>query len=238
MDSNETTWDSRLLLGPGKRADVIIDFSKLAGQSIVLRNDAPTPFPNGDDVTLGGIRMTSIVKFDVSLPKKADRTLDRRDQRLDALLKGCRPLRSDSTFASPEDGLAEAIKSEEHTLQIGAPEDLALGEHMDELNRIQPLLGIVRPLTCPANSTESTPVGGDGSGGHGGMRMRALLHTANRDRDREEIPTRYQAQLFHYEDPVTEVANDNTAVLYDIWNLTPDSHPIHFHLASLQAIER
>jgi spore coat protein A, manganese oxidase len=39
-----------LLLAPAERADVIIDFSNLSGQSIILKNDAPTHFPIGDPV--------------------------------------------------------------------------------------------------------------------------------------------------------------------------------------------
>ena len=39
----------RLLLAPGERADVVVDFSGLAaGTTIVVGNDAPTPFPKGD----------------------------------------------------------------------------------------------------------------------------------------------------------------------------------------------
>ncbi|HEY0808862.1 MAG TPA: multicopper oxidase domain-containing protein [Longimicrobiales bacterium] len=34
----------RLMLGPGERADIIIDFSQFAGQRLVLHNNAPTPF--------------------------------------------------------------------------------------------------------------------------------------------------------------------------------------------------
>lgn len=43
--------DSGLLLSPGERADLIIDFSKFAaGAILTVRNDAATPYPNGDDV--------------------------------------------------------------------------------------------------------------------------------------------------------------------------------------------
>lgn len=38
-----------ILLGPGERADVIVDFSGSRG-NIVLRNDAKAPFPDGDPV--------------------------------------------------------------------------------------------------------------------------------------------------------------------------------------------
>jgi spore coat protein A len=41
------TLTGNLLLGPAERADVIIDFSKLEGQEIIMYNDAPAPFPDG-----------------------------------------------------------------------------------------------------------------------------------------------------------------------------------------------
>ena len=37
-----------LLIAPGERADIIVDFRGFEGQSIVLYNDAPAPFPSGD----------------------------------------------------------------------------------------------------------------------------------------------------------------------------------------------
>ncbi|MEI7831212.1 MAG: multicopper oxidase domain-containing protein [Prolixibacteraceae bacterium] len=44
----------KLLLGGGERADVIIDFSKIApGTVLTLMNDAATPYPSGDPVTPG-----------------------------------------------------------------------------------------------------------------------------------------------------------------------------------------
>jgi FtsP/CotA-like multicopper oxidase with cupredoxin domain len=37
-----------LLLGPAERADVVVDFSKYAGQTLILYNDAPAPLPAFD----------------------------------------------------------------------------------------------------------------------------------------------------------------------------------------------
>ncbi len=39
---------SSLVVAPAERPDIIIDFSAHAGQSIILYNDAPAPFPGGD----------------------------------------------------------------------------------------------------------------------------------------------------------------------------------------------
>ena len=40
--------DHDLTLMPGERADVLVDFSKYAGQTLILYNDAPAPFPGYD----------------------------------------------------------------------------------------------------------------------------------------------------------------------------------------------
>ena len=40
--------DKALFMGPAERADVIIDFSKYAGKTLILYNDAPAPVPGFD----------------------------------------------------------------------------------------------------------------------------------------------------------------------------------------------
>jgi hypothetical protein len=37
-----------LFLGPAERADVVVDFSQFAGQTLILYNDSPAPVPAGD----------------------------------------------------------------------------------------------------------------------------------------------------------------------------------------------
>ena len=65
---------NRLTLGPGERADVIIDFSdpRLAGQTIVMKNNARAPFPKGDTAdprTVGQIMAFRVVKpLDANFP--------------------------------------------------------------------------------------------------------------------------------------------------------------------------
>jgi spore coat protein A len=46
--SSLTPSASSLLVGPAERPDVIVDFSRHSGQSIILYNDADAPFPSGD----------------------------------------------------------------------------------------------------------------------------------------------------------------------------------------------
>ncbi|HJV64453.1 MAG TPA: multicopper oxidase domain-containing protein [Geomonas sp.] len=57
----------QLFLAPGERADVVVDFSGMAGKSFTLTNGAPAPFPSGGtqfDPALQG----QIMQFRVSKP--------------------------------------------------------------------------------------------------------------------------------------------------------------------------
>lgn len=57
-----------LLLGPGERADVVVDFSgSEPGTRFVLTNDARAPFPSGPrSVRQGGMPLASIMQFSVT----------------------------------------------------------------------------------------------------------------------------------------------------------------------------
>jgi spore coat protein A, manganese oxidase len=59
---------NRLLLGPGERADIVVDFERLpAGSKLVLTNNAPVPFPDGPvAVPRGGVPLRQIMQFTVS----------------------------------------------------------------------------------------------------------------------------------------------------------------------------
>jgi len=54
----------KLILAPGERADVIIDFTAFAGQSFILDNTAKTPYPGGGPVN--GKTTGRIMKFIVN----------------------------------------------------------------------------------------------------------------------------------------------------------------------------
>lgn len=74
-----------VFIAPGERADVIVDFSKLAGKTFTVTNDAPVPFPDGlspvphpDPMDPGTILpadqpgMASIMKITVGTKKVGD----------------------------------------------------------------------------------------------------------------------------------------------------------------------
>jgi spore coat protein A, manganese oxidase len=57
---------SSLLLAPGERADVIVDFTGKAGKTFTMKNNAKAPFPGGRGGTV-----TDIMQFRVNLPLAA-----------------------------------------------------------------------------------------------------------------------------------------------------------------------
>ena len=64
VDPNSATMPMKLLLAPGERADLIIDFSGYAGQTLTLRNNARAPYPKGaaaDPQTVGQIMQFRVV---------------------------------------------------------------------------------------------------------------------------------------------------------------------------------
>jgi spore coat protein A len=71
-----------IMLAPAERADIIIDFSNLEGKEIIMTNDAPAPFPQGDPkneigsimqfrvtVSLSSIDTSVIPNYMMPLPK-------------------------------------------------------------------------------------------------------------------------------------------------------------------------
>jgi len=59
---------NKLLLAPGERADLVVDFATLAaGTKVVLTNDANAPFPSGPTaVKRGGAPLSQIMQFTVT----------------------------------------------------------------------------------------------------------------------------------------------------------------------------
>lgn len=53
-----------ITLAPAERADLVIDFTNLEGKSIIMTNEAPAPFPEGDKEN----EIREMMKFIVSLP--------------------------------------------------------------------------------------------------------------------------------------------------------------------------
>jgi len=188
-----------LVTGLAERWDVLVDFGKFAGQSIILYTDAPAPFPEGDPVNDYfpaapgnptqsqpgfGPNTRQVMRFKVVTATSKDAPL-RITEHTD-LTPGLTP------FLVPP---GVAVQSGRLHLPPGVPvRQLTLNEAFDGYGRLIQLLGTNQPV----------------NGGFG----RA------------------------YEDPTTEAATAGATEVWQIANLTGDTHPIHFHLVNVQVLGR
>lgn len=199
---NPVTLTGSLVVAPAERPDIIVDFSACAGKSVVLYNDAPAPFPDGDskyDYFPGwNVKLNPVNNLTPAGFGPNSRVLMRFD--VAAGITGAPdPALSITTATDLRPGNEPLlIPPGVTTLPPGTPvRQLTLNEAFDDSGRLLQLLGTNVPLTSKG-------------GGYG----RA------------------------YTDPVTESVVAGTTEVWEIYNLTADTHPIHFHLVNVQVINR
>ncbi|MBC5772476.1 multicopper oxidase domain-containing protein [Pontibacter sp. KCTC 32443] len=154
---------NQLLISPGERKDVVIDFSNPAlwGKTIILRNNAQSPFPKGTPPNPNA--EGQIMAFRVSKP-----------------LNTAYPLTS-----VPGNLRASAMFDHDTPAKT---RKLILFEGTDEFGRLKAMLGTFE---------------------HGAL---------------------------GFVEPITENPNLNATEVWEIYNTTPDAHPIHLHLVTFQVL--
>lgn len=197
---NPATFTGNLLLGPAERADLIIDFTGLAGREYIMYNDAPGPFPAGPPTTdywLGnpknpiqpfpgtGPDTRQILRFKIVTAAVPD------PQPAGAILN---PLMMDPAPLVPYTTVVAPLPP------LPAPtgamvRDLTLNEAFDAYGRLTQLLG----------TTVVQPNGGFG---------------------------------IDYLAPATETPLAGAVEVWRIFNISADTHPIHFHIANVQVLAR
>jgi spore coat protein A, manganese oxidase len=193
--------DGSLITGPAERWDLLVDFSRFNGKKVILYNDAPAPFPEGDpldDYFPGapdnptqpqpgfGPNTRQIMRFNVVPATSKDAPLG---------ITGDTDLTPDLTpFLVPP---GSAVHRGVLSLPPGVPvRQLTLNEAFDGYGRLIQLLGTNNPVNV------------------------------NGDFGRA------------YEDPATETPTRSSTEVWQIANLTGDTHPIHFHLVNVQVLGR
>jgi FtsP/CotA-like multicopper oxidase with cupredoxin domain len=215
LASSPTTVDT-LVFETGSRYDIIFDFNSLDGKRIIMENiggDTPFGFSYGDDLTEDDVfenRQTDrIMAFDVVLPS---------DPNVQDVAPNASAL---STYAT-------ARAAAYNGYQLGAADrvrKVALFEGTDEYGRLQPILGSAEPATDFADNPiywpETEPYITAG-----------LAYLA------DGITRRQIEGATAWHSPTTEnPALDETEV-WEVYNVTGDSHPIHLHLVHFQVLER
>lgn len=188
-----------LLLAPGERGGVIIDFTNLAGRSFTLINDAPAPYPSGSPGTLDPDTNGQIMQFRVKLPLSCP----------------------DTTF-NPASG-----------------KPLRGGSHQEPLivRLANPQTGTLAPRVQPSVKRQLVLIEVEGPGGP----LEVLLNNTKWSGIREGTTTPVpgsQPGTMGQGDFLTELPEVGATEVWEIINLTPDSHPIHLHLIQFQLLNR
>jgi spore coat protein A len=188
-----------LFLAPAERADVIFDFAKHAGQSLILYTDAPAPFPGGDprnDYFPGLANKNPVNALTPAGSGPNTRVLLRIDVVPATSNDPPFGLNSKTDLTAGNDPLLAAVGTAAIPAGYGTPRQLTLNEGFDGYGRLIQKIG-----------TNVAQVGGGFGQGY-------------------------------TETPPTEIVKNGTAEVWQIANLTADTHPIHFHLVNVQIISR
>ena len=200
-----------LLLAPAERADLIIDFSTVpSGSNLILYNDAPAPFPMGD----------SRNDYYTGCP--------------DQIAEGGAP--STQAGYGPNTRTLMQIRVVKLT---GAADPLDFNSTLDALTAALP--SAYRDSHQPFGEYDLDPTD---------PTVKYEVKTLNEDFDEygrliQRIGTDQAIYGDSYGrnymcDPkdITEIYQQGDTVVWDIYNTTGDTHPMHFHLVNVQVLGR
>jgi len=208
---NPLTLYGSLVLAPAERADVIVDFSGFApGTKIILYNDAPAPYPVGSPLN---------------------------DYYLGNPLNPIQPV------AGQGPDSRQIMMFEVSNAAPALPLEIGIGTDL-------------RVLAVTAGQTWNDPLLVDGptvvngaiqmpTGANAPAMTRML--TLNEEFDNYGrlkpslglgVPVKGKGFGLNYLDPATETPTAGTVEVWQIANLTGDTHPIHFHLVNAQVLAR
>lgn len=201
-----------LVLGPGERCDILVDFKGLPQDTkVVMYTDAPSPFPSGDprnDYFVGMQDFTEVGGNEYGLAGGAKSGLEGYGPDTRSLVRftvgSGTGLANDLPEATILAALTQQMRAAFTTLSPASATgttDLTLNEDFDEYGRLTQKLGTVITGTS-GNLNKANP-------------------------------------LFYYDALTEEEVYDNHETrMWRIWNLTADTHPIHVHLVGVQVVKR
>ena len=211
-----------LLTAPGERWDLVIDFNSHGGKKYILCNDAPAPFPMGDQPK-GDTRI--LMRFDV-MPDGPKIPKDPKFFITPNLLMAGNPLSLiDKPLAGPTPNKSAPDLSWATTPLAPLPiptrpgivvRQLTLNEVNDVYGRLIQMLGTNQQVPAPKGFNAPTP----------------------------NFARSYAPDPMNTGDPAnnaaapTETPNVGATEVWQIANLTGDTHPMHFHLVNVQILSR
>lgn len=213
-----------LLLAPAERCDLLIDFTDVpAGSVLLLYSDSPAPFPGGDP-------RNDYYTFD---PDYTNASLNP-----DGLSGGA---------ASTQPGFGPNTRTLMQFRVVnlmGAAGSASLDTLKNAAlqNQANPILPYVEPLSQNGVKTRSLTLNETfdytGLPGLGAMNYGRLIQMLGTNVVQGNDP--YGTPIFYttYEQGRGEVVKRGVTEIWEIINLTGDTHPIHFHLVNVQILSR
>jgi spore coat protein A, manganese oxidase len=208
---NPATAKGNLIMGPAERADVVIDFSAFAGQDIIIYNDAPAPFPGGaptNDYYIGNAA-NPVVPVPGFGP-------DTRQILRISVAAGTPP---PAPVPTPTGDLylnASVLLDPPALASIPLP-----------AGTVTPAT-VIPPLVAPPG-TPVRPLTLNEAFDRYGRLIQMLGTTAPQVAGGFGQP---------YVNPPTEVVAAGAMEVWQIFNTTADTHPMHFHLVNAQVLSR
>jgi spore coat protein A, manganese oxidase len=200
---------TRLFIGPGERADVIVDFSTFPGRTLILTNDAQVPFDSGAPLSPGD-PSREIMQFRVGQPQAS----------------------RDLTFDPSTGGALRGGPNQDAIIvRLVEPTSGTLGAGVQPSVRRQLILfeSDVRDLegfqVGPTRHAVEHFINNTGWSG---------LRPITPD---QPVPGS-QADAFGQGLWMTELPRVGSTEVWEILNLTQDAHPIHLHLVQFQVLNR
>jgi spore coat protein A, manganese oxidase len=202
------TLTGNLLLAPAERADIIIDFTGKAGQEFMLYNDAPGPFPAGPPTT----------DYYLGNPKNPVQPAP-----------GTGP---DTRNILRIKVVAAAIPDPQPAGPILNPTLLDPAPLVPYTTTVAPIPPLVAPAGTPVRDltlNEAFDLYG---------RLTQLMGTTTPFVATNAKGMGAVAYGQEYLAPTTEQVAAGSTEVWRIFNLTADTHPIHFHLVNVQILSR
>jgi len=206
-----------LLLAPAERADVVIDFNGAAGQTFILYNDSVAPFPSGDarnEYFTGDPDQSAFGGAPTTLQGFGPNT---------------RTLMKIVVTAGSGDGvptsswLSQLNTQLQNNFLTGNQPGLLYNNGNPAVPGPVPYTGpVTRQLTLNEDFDEF------------GRLIQTLGTTASSGFNNQGL-TMFGRP---YDSPATETPSAAAVEVWQLFNLTGDTHPIHFHLVNVQIIQR
>jgi spore coat protein A, manganese oxidase len=209
---NPATMTGNLLLAPAERADVVIDFSPFAGKELIMYNDSPAPFPGGSPLN------------DYYLGNPANPVQPLAGTGPDT--RNIFRIKVNNATPAPANNGPFLNSVTLPTPIVATPTAVNLDPVV--ISPITTTVAPIPPLAAPFGLIPRDLTLNEDFDNYGRLRQTIGLTT----------PAPGGGFGLEYLYPPTEVVTAGATEVWRIFNLTADTHPIHFHLVNVQILSR